>query len=220
MAQIKQKTVVRREQIAQAALEVLAELGPAELSMARIADRLGLATSAIYRHFPGKDEVLDAVIDHLDSRLAANVSEASRVSNLPLERLEHLLRRHVALVRENSGIPRLLFSGEVFCGSGVKRERLFRLISRYLKRVAAIIRAGQRAGSIRTDVDAPTLAVHFLGIVQPAVILGHLSEGRFDVARHAGRAWKLFVEAAAPRGVVRPRETNAAGKAGKRGEKR
>ena len=56
----KQKTAVRREQIAQAALDVLAELGPAELSMARIAERMGLATSAMYRHFPGKDALYSA----------------------------------------------------------------------------------------------------------------------------------------------------------------
>ena len=167
--------------------------------MARIADSLGLATSAMYRHFPGKDEILDAVIDLIDSRLEANVAAASRASEDPLARLEFLLQRHIALVRENSGIPRLLFSGEVFCGSGGKRERLFRLINWYLARVAEIIREGQRAGSIRSDVVAPTLAVHFLGIVQPAVILGNLSDGRFDVARHAKRAWKLFVENVTPR---------------------
>lgn len=199
MAKIKQRTAVRRDQIAQAALALVAEYGPAELSMARIADRMGLATSAMYRHFPGKDKIIDAVIDLIGSRLEANVAEALRASEDPLARLEFLLQRHVALVREHSGIPRLLFSGEVFCGSEGKRERLFRLINSYLARVAEIIRAGQRGGGIRSDVAAPTLAVHFLGIVQPAVILGHLSDGRFDVARHAKRAWKLFVENVTPR---------------------
>lgn len=199
MAKIKQRTAVRRDQIAQAALALVAELGLAELSMARIAERLGLATSAMYRHFPGKEEILDAVIDLIGSRLEANISAASRASEDSLARLEFLLQRHIALVRENSGIPRLLFSGEVFCGSKGKREQLFRLITGYLARVTEIIREGQRAGSIRNDVDAPTLAVHFLGIVQPAVILGHLSDGRFNVARHAKRAWKLFLETAAPR---------------------
>lgn len=199
MAKTKQRTAVRRDQIAQAALALVAEHGPAKLSMTRIADRMGLATSAMYRHFPGKDEIIDAVIDLIGSRLDANVAAASRASGNPLARLEFVLRQHVALVRENSGIPRLVFSGEVFCGSEGKRERLFRLINGYLTRVAGIIREGQMAGNIRNDVDAPTLAVHFLGLVQPAVILGHLSDGRFDVARHARRAWRLFVETAAPR---------------------
>jgi len=199
MGTIKRKTQVRREQIAQAALEELAEHGPAELKLAPIAARLGLVISAIYRHYSSKEEILNAVIELIGSRLEANVSEASRISENPLARLEFLLQRHVALVRQNSGIPRLLFSGEVFGGGSGQRERLFRLIDGYLARVAEIIGEGQLAGSIRADVDAPTLAVHFLGIVQPAVILGHLSDGRFDVARHAKKAWRLFVDAAVPR---------------------
>lgn len=198
MATARQKTTVRREQIAQAALDLLAEHGPADVSMAGIADRLGLATSAIYRHFPGKDEVIDAVLDLIDERLQANVAEASRGAAPPLERLEGLLQRHVALVKSNSGIPRLLFSGEVFCGGESKRDRLHRLITGYLARVADILRDAQRLGSVRADIDAATLAVSFLGIVQPAVILAHLSGGRFDAGRHATLGWNLFVEAARP----------------------
>lgn len=195
---LKQKTQARRVQIAQAALEELAEHGPAELNLAPIAVRLGLATSALYRHFSGKDEILDAVVDLIEARLAANAAEASRKSEDPLVCLEFLLQRHVALVQKNSGFPRLLFSGEVFGGGGARRERLFQLIDGYLSRVAEIILKGQQAGTIRTDVDPTTLAVHFLGIVQPAVILGHLSGGRFDVTLHAKKAWRLFTEAAVP----------------------
>lgn len=207
MTTLKQTTAVRREQIAQAALAVLAEHGPADLSMVRIAERLALAPSAMYRHFPGKDEIIDAVIDLIGARLEANVAAATQAAQDPLARLELLLQRHVALVRENSGIPRLLFSGEVFCGGGAKRARFFELVTGYLARVAEIIREGQRLANIRSDVDAPTLAVHFLGIVQPAVILGHLSGGSFDVARHAQKAWRLFLDAVAPpRGGAAPNQ--------------
>lgn len=199
METVRRKSAVRRREIAQAALGVLAESGPAELNVAQIAQRLGLAPSALYRHFPGKGEIVDAVLDLVESRFEANVAEACRSNPEPLRCLEALLGRHVALVRENSGIPRLLFSGEVFSGGDRNRKRLYGLVAGYLGRVAKIIRAGQRAGSIRKDVDARTLAVHFLGIVQPAVILGHLSGGRFEVARHAKRAWRLFAETAAPR---------------------
>jgi AcrR family transcriptional regulator len=193
------KTAVRREQIAQAALDLVAEQGAAELGMARIADRLGLATSAIYRHFPGKDEIVGAVLDLIDARFVANVKESCRATTSPMACLESLLRRHVALVKSNSGIPRLLFSGEVFCGSPGVREQFSRLISGYLGRIAEVIADGQRGGSIRSDVGAATLAVHFLGILQPAVILSHLDGGRFDVERHAVQGWKLFAETIAPR---------------------
>ena len=41
------------------AIEVLAELGYAQTSFARIAERAGISKSVISYHFAGKDELLD-----------------------------------------------------------------------------------------------------------------------------------------------------------------
>lgn len=57
----KMKTEVRREQIAAAALQLIARRGMHGLSIAGIARQVGLVPSAIYRHFDGKDHVLDLV---------------------------------------------------------------------------------------------------------------------------------------------------------------
>ena len=35
----------------------------------------------------------------------------------------------------------------------------------------------------------------FIGIFQPAAVLWHLSGGRFDIARHANRAWRVYERA-------------------------
>jgi hypothetical protein len=34
----------------------------------------------------------------------------------------------------------------------------------------------------------------FLGLIQPAGILWHMSEGRFDVTKHVEKAWRIFSE--------------------------
>ncbi|HTV77313.1 MAG TPA: TetR/AcrR family transcriptional regulator [Steroidobacteraceae bacterium] len=52
----------RREQIIACAIEVLAELGYAQTSFARIAERLGISKSVISYHFGGKDELLEQVV--------------------------------------------------------------------------------------------------------------------------------------------------------------
>jgi hypothetical protein len=46
-------------------------------------------------------------------------------------------------------------------------------------------------------VDPATAALLFLGIVVPAGILWHLTEGGFDVTRHAERAWQIYRRAIA-----------------------
>jgi hypothetical protein len=66
------------------------------------------------------------------------------------------------------------------------------IITRYLGEVSKIVREGQQNGHIRTDVDPDTISVMFLGIIQPGAILWHLSEEKFDVTKHAKRAWKVL----------------------------
>ena len=76
MADAKLKPKIRREQIAEAALGLVAGEGLKRLSIAAVARRVGLVPSGIYRHFRSKDEVLDAVLDLLEKKLRAIVEAA------------------------------------------------------------------------------------------------------------------------------------------------
>jgi len=39
-----------------------------------------------------------------------------------------------------------------------------------------------------------TAAVMFLGIIQPAAILWHISDATVDVSKHTEKVWKIFKE--------------------------
>ncbi len=188
----KLNTEIRREQIAEAALALLGAGGIKGVNMTAIAHRLGLVSSAIYRHFKGKDEVLDAVLELIASRLRNNVSLVRAETTGALDRLENLLTRHVRLIRENQGIPRIMFSDEIARGDPKRKARLHQTISDFLGSISEIASEGQRDGEIRDDVEAETVAMLFVGIVQPGAVLWNLSDGQFDITRHAKRAWHLF----------------------------
>jgi hypothetical protein len=72
---------------------------------------------------------------------------------------------------------------------------MFAGIRTYLDDVAAIVQRGQTDGQIRPDVDPQTVATLFLGLIQPGAILWHMSDGEFDVTRHAERGWRLLSHA-------------------------
>ncbi|MEV6859756.1 TetR/AcrR family transcriptional regulator C-terminal domain-containing protein [Streptosporangium subroseum] len=55
----------RRAQVLQAAIELLDEAGLDGLTMRLLASRLGVRASALYRHYPSKQALLDAVVAHL-----------------------------------------------------------------------------------------------------------------------------------------------------------
>lgn len=192
MAGEKLDTKIRQEQIAETALEMLGTRGVSELSMADIARRVGLVPSAIYRHFQGKDEILDAVLDLIGQRLLSNVQAVQKEAGNHLDRLGSLLMRHACFVRENRAIPRIILSQEITSGNPARKAKAYGIIRAFLDRVAEMARKGQQDGEIRSDVDAETIALLLLGIVQPGAVLWHLSDGGFDVTKHAERAWRLL----------------------------
>ncbi len=54
-----------RDRIISEALDFLEEVGPGGLTMRRLGQRLGVEAMSLYRYIPGKEELLDAVVESL-----------------------------------------------------------------------------------------------------------------------------------------------------------
>jgi AcrR family transcriptional regulator len=197
MAEKKLDTQVRREQIAEAALGLIASQGVRRLSIGDVARRVGLVPSGIYRHFKNKDELLDAVLDRVQQRLLANVKASRDEHTDALDCLKDVLMRHIRYLREGKviSVPRMIFSEEGHGDNPARKRRVLGVLKQYVGQVVEIVRLGQSQGRIRSELDAQTVAMMLFGIVVPAGILWHLTDGGFDVTRHAQRAWQLFHDA-------------------------
>lgn len=188
----KTETEIRQEQIVQAALELIGEQGLSALSIAAIAERVGIVPSALYRHFKSKDEVLDAVLELLRSRLLANVALVRQQTPEALQRLRRLLMRHVQMLSENRAVPQVVFSDAIYTGHPERKAKVAQMITAYLVRIQEILEEGKQEGTIRQDIVPSTAAVMFLGMILPAAVLWNISEGRFDPLVHAESAWPAF----------------------------
>ncbi len=186
----KARTEIRQEQIAQAAMQLLALRGWQRISLAAIAKEVGVVTSAVYRHFKGKDEVLDAVLDLVEQCFQSNVQTGA--SDDPLARLHDVLIRHVDLIVSGVPVPRIILSEAVFTGHPRHRKRVKVIYRNYLAAIAVIFRAGQEKGLIQRKLNPETLSVMWLGLVQSPAILWLLGQGDFDLRQHCERAWDLF----------------------------
>lgn len=192
MATEKLETAVRREQIARAGLALVMAGGVRSLNIAVVAHRVGIAPSAIYRHFLNKDELIDAIIDHLRDRMIGNLDAAMAEADEPLEIIHGALMRQIELIRENQAIPRLLFSEELYARQPERKTRIFKTLMEYAGRLEKVVRAGQAQGSIRKELDPAVVSIMFFGVFQPVGVLWFLSDGRFDATRQARVAWEIL----------------------------
>jgi AcrR family transcriptional regulator len=85
-----------RERVVQAALEFIEEHGLPNLTMRRLGERLGVEAMSLYRHVPGREELLDQVV----TRIIAEMEYDDDVLDAPqdgwqdfLQRLAHGVRR-------------------------------------------------------------------------------------------------------------------------------
>jgi AcrR family transcriptional regulator len=191
-------TEIRQEQIARAATRLLAVRGWQQVSLAAVAKAVGIVPSAVYRHFSGKDQMLDAVLDLVDQSFQTNLRAARRATTNPVTRLKQALMQHAELIRSGVPIPRIILCEDVFTGSPRHRKRVKAIYQTYLGEIAAIIRDGQDQNLIRPELAADTLALMWLGLVQTPAILWLVIREGFDLRQHCERAWQLFAETIQP----------------------
>jgi TetR/AcrR family transcriptional regulator, tetracycline repressor protein len=90
-----------RELIIKEALALLDEHGPGALSMRRLADRLGVAPTALYTHVRGKADLIHGLIDQVYAGLTLNPDPSGdwtqQLATLSQDVREHLLA-HPAVV--------------------------------------------------------------------------------------------------------------------------
>jgi len=179
---------------------MLAKHGLAAVNIAGLAQRVGLVPSGIYRHFKSKAEIVDAVLNLILERLTGFADAAAEAALDPIEQLRSLLQHHVAMLNDNPGIPSFVFAEAIFSTQSRRRANVRSIVESYLARVARIIERGQELGSIRSDVEPTAIAVMFLGLIQPLIILRQITEGEFDAKRQVETSWPLFVEMLKVRG--------------------
>ncbi len=193
MRATKTNTGIRREQIAEAAMEMISAEGFGALSIAGVAQRVGIVPSAVYRHYSGKEAVLDAVLELLRSRMLANVETVRSETPDALERLHSLLIRHMAMLATTPAFAHVVFAHFAQADHPERWSGLHDTMCAYLQEIARIVEQGQGEGAFRRDLLPRTTAVMFIGLVFPAAMLHRLSGGAFDPEAHVDAAWPVFV---------------------------
>ena len=69
--------MARRDEVLEAAIELLDEVGLDGLTTRRLAARLGVQAGALYRHYPSKQALLDAMAGHLAGAAPLGVDAAA-----------------------------------------------------------------------------------------------------------------------------------------------
>ena len=182
----------RRAVTVETVVELAAEQNPSDITTAAIAKRMGLTQGALFRHFPNKDAILQAVMDWVAERLLARVDKAVQKASSPLVALEAMFMAHVEFVIEHPGVPRMLF-GELQRAEETGPKRMVQtLIHRYGERLRCLLEEGKALGELDAQLDTEASAILFIGTVQGLVMQSLLAGDIGRIREEAPRVFAIY----------------------------
>lgn len=194
------ETEIRRDQITEAAFELIGSQGLNGLTMEKIATMVGIVPSALYKHFKNKQQILRAILGLIERRVGEMLDEAKRKGKTPLARLRLLYLAETRLLRQHPEGPTIFFAELSRRGrSSDQMRRSLEFGQTLHEEVSALLRDGQLLGEVRTDMSAETLGYFYLSTVRQFEMVSTLGDGKVDVIRHMDLAWKAFLESVSPR---------------------
>lgn len=170
----------RRSATVEAVVDLAAQQNPSDITTTAIAQHMGLTQGALFRHFPSKDAILQAVMTWVAQRLLLRLDKAAEQAASPTAALQAVFMAHIDFVCERPGVPRLIFGELQRPGQTAPKQMVQTLIQQYGERLRRLLEAGKAQGELDAALDVPAASVLFIGTVQGLVMQSLLAG---DVAR-------------------------------------
>jgi AcrR family transcriptional regulator len=186
----------RKAQIVACAIEVIAEVGFAQASIRKIADRVGIAMSAVLYHFGTKDKLVDAIIEEMYRSALAVVVPALDAETTATSKLNAYIRSSIRYFGTHRVALQALASlGTSYQPSDGRRFDELGLSPEIAEQLAvldptAILQAGQRDGEFG-DFPVESMAIALRGAVN-AVVEKILREPDYDARGYGEDLVQIF----------------------------
>ena len=156
----------RKEQILQSLAAILEEAPGGRITTAGLAKHVGVSEAALYRHFPSKAKMFEALIEFIEDTLFSRISQIINEESSSEERCEKILRLLLTFSEKNPGITRIL-TGEPLAGETERlRQRVSQLFDRIEMQLRQILREMPLRGESLFSEDPAGTANLMLAIVE------------------------------------------------------
>lgn len=161
-----------RQAILMAAFEEIHEHGFQAASLSRILSRAGVTKGALYHHFGSKKDLGYAVVDEVIGDVMAGRWEAAGGLDDPIAAIGATLLgslEEVAPRYLECGCPLNNLAQEMSPIDEGFRTRVSDLFRRWRRGLAVSLRSGQRAGTVRKDIDPDKVAAFIVGTIEGTI---------------------------------------------------
>ncbi|MCP5187850.1 MAG: TetR/AcrR family transcriptional regulator [Pseudomonadales bacterium] len=182
----------RRSVTVEAVIDLAGSQNPSEITTAAIAKHMSVTQGSLFRHFPTKDAIWEAVMEWVSKRLLARIDASVQGIASPLAAMEAMFMSHIAFVAEHPGVPRMIF-GELQRAEATPAKRMVQtLLRRYGERLHGLIERGKAQGELDLALDTEAAALLFIGTIQGLVMQSMLAGDVSTLHRDAPGVFVIY----------------------------
>ena len=188
---IRKSAEERKTEIVEAVLHLAAEIGPDRITTEALAKKVGITQPGIFRHFPTKNHIWEAVGQHIGKMLQAKNVPTDNVSNHPADQLRSFVFDHLKFLSETPAIPAILFSRELHAENEGLRTFFAGLIASRHRHFSKLIKAEIATGGFDKTINPDDAAFLVLTLIQGLAMRWSLNARNFDLANEGRRLLDL-----------------------------
>jgi len=148
-----EKTGDRKHQILQTLAQMLENPAGEKATTAALAARLGVSEAALYRHFRGKAEMFEGLIEFIEQTLFALINKITGDEKSGLRQLEAIMGVMLGFAQKNRGMTRVLVGDALVNEDERLQTRINQLHDRLEAALKQALRFGVSQQEIAQEVD-------------------------------------------------------------------
>ncbi len=163
-----EQKISRRQHILEALAGMLEQNFEGRITTAKLAQEVGVSEAALYRHFPSKTKMFEALIEFIETTIFERVSTLVKEQSTATKKCEGILLLLVVFAEKNPGMARILV-GDALAGENLKlKARINQFFDRIETQLKQVLRDAELTEGLR-----PVLTVS-----EGANLLLSFTEGR------------------------------------------
>lgn len=192
---IEKRTVKeRRQQVLTVLIHMLhSERGMERMTTARLAKEVGVSEAALYRYFPSKTKMFEALIEHIENTLLSRITTSMRNETQTMNRIHDILQTILDFARKNPGLTRILTGHALMFEDAQLQVRVAQFFNRLEMQFVNILQMRKLREGRGFNVDERIIASHLVTLCEGQFMRYVRTNFRLNASQSFEQQWH-FIE--------------------------
>ena len=191
------KTGERKNQILQTLAAMLEKPASEKVTTAALAARLDVSEAALYRHFTGKAQMFEGLIEFIEQTLFALINKITTEEKSGARQVEAMVSVLLGFAQKNRGMTRVLIGDALVHEDAKLQARINQLYDRLEAALKQAVRFGITQNELAAETDAAACANLILSFVAGRWHQFAKTGFRRDPTELWNRQWRQLLEGVA-----------------------